>query len=190
MLKEKKLIRRKIEAQRKALDSQWKDAANARIVKKLQTLDVFKSARTVALYKAIAGEVDLESLFHKCWAAGKRTCIPVFNTDSKIYEMAEVTRETDYSTGHYGIQEPLNPIPIVINQIDLIAVPGVAFDPKGNRLGRGGGYYDRLLNGFSGYSAAVAFDFQIQKTIPSEPHDIPVDGIITDIKLIKECNEH
>lgn len=181
----KQQLRNKIEAQRKALDPQKLKSASARIVENFQTLDKFRSARMVALYKAIHGEVDIELLFSICWKAGMRTCIPVFNDKTKAYEMAEVMKKTRYSIGHYGILEPINPVPLTMNEVDLIAVPGVAFDSKGNRLGRGGGYYDRLLDRFSGYSAAVAFDFQILESLPHEPHDIPVNGIITDTKLIK-----
>ena len=186
----KQAIRRETETGRRALDPVWMAAASARIVESFQTLDAFGPSKMIALYKAIGGEVDLETLFSACWNAGKRTCIPVFNTESKIYEMAEVTAETHYSVGHYGIQEPLSPSLLSMGQIDLIAVPGVAFDRTGNRLGRGGGYYDRLLNGFSGVAAAVAFDFQILPKIPCEPHDKPVDFLVSETKIVNVCNEH
>jgi 5-formyltetrahydrofolate cyclo-ligase len=76
-----------------------------------------------------------------------------------------------------------------MESIELMAVPGVAFDRNGNRLGRGGGYYDRLLAGFSGLSAGVSFDFQLFPQIPSEPHDIPVDTIVTEFGIINVLNE-
>ena len=183
-------IRRKIEAERRALNPQWMAGASTAIVEKFQSMEAFGAAGTIALYKAIGGEVDLDPLFPVCWNAGKRTCIPVFNAEAKVYEMAEVTAETDYSTGHYGIREPLAPALLPMSQIDLIAVPGVAFDRKGNRLGRGGGYYDRLLDGFPGISAAVAFGFQILPHIPAEPHDRPVDRIVTETKMVDVYNEH
>jgi 5-formyltetrahydrofolate cyclo-ligase len=190
MMKSKQDIRKQIEAKRRALDPQWLDGASARIVENFQTLEIFGSAGIVALYKAIGGEVDLDPLFSACWNANKRTCIPTFNAESKIYEMAEVTVETHYSTGHYGIREPLTPALLPMSKIDLIAVPGVAFDRAGNRLGRGGGYYDRLLDGFSGVAAAVAFDFQILPEVPAEAHDKPVDILVTEIKIVNLYNEH
>ena len=176
----KRKIRSEIEAKRRALDSQWLATASSIIVEHFQKLEAFPTAETIALYKAIGGEVDLDVLFSICWEAGKRTCIPIFNTETKIYEMAEVSAETQYSMGHYGIQEPLAPTLCSMHHIDLIAVPGVAFDRAGNRLGRGGGYYDCLLDGFSGISAAVAFGFQILPEIPVEPHDIPVNALVTE----------
>lgn len=176
----KQQIRREIEAKRKALDAQWLRAASARIVKNLQSLKIFQSSETIALYMAIAGEVNLDSLFPKCRELGKLTCIPVFNSKTKLYEMAEITRETKCLTGHYGIREPLSPTLFPMGNVDLVIVPGVAFDRKGNRLGRGGGYYDRLLEGFSGASVAVAFKFQILPEIPLEQHDKPVDILVTE----------
>ncbi len=180
----KERIRKEIEAQRRALDFQWMEAASARIVENLQTLKAFQNSETVALYMAIGGEVELEPLFSPCWKRGNRTCIPIFNAEAKLYEIAEVSAETEYRTGHYGIREPLSPSLLPMAKIDLVAVPGVAFDRQGNRLGRGGGYYDRLLAGFSGVSAAVAFDFQILPHIPCEVHDKPVDALATETKLL------
>lgn len=186
----KERIRREIEVQRKTLDFQWLETASAQVVKNFQTLEAFKNAETVALYMAIDGEVQLDSLFSTCWKLGKRTCIPVFNADAGIYEMAEITAETRFKSGQYGIREPVAPELVSSNWIDLMVVPGVAFDRKGNRLGRGGGYYDRLLDGFSGHSAAVAFDFQLFPEIPHTSHDIPVDSIATETIIVEVQNEH
>ena len=180
----KQQIRLEISDKRKALDTQWVETASKRIVENLQTLEAFQSARTVALYMAMSGEVDLDAPILKCRELGKRSCIPAFNTETKVYEMAEITPETEFITGHYGIMEPLSPALFPMEQVDLAIVPGVAFDRTGNRLGRGGGYYDRLLDGFSGTTAAVAFDFQIVPSIPVEPHDKPVDTLVTEIKII------
>jgi len=180
----KQQIRQEVAAKRKMLDAQWVEAASARVVENFQKLPGFESAGTIALYMAIAGEVKLDALFPKCWKLGKRTCIPVFNTEAKIYEMAEITPETPCFTGHYGIQEPFSPAVFPMEKVDFVAVPGVAFDRQGNRLGRGGGYYDRLLEGFNGVSAAVAFDFQIFPEIPVEQHDRPVDGLVTEAGII------
>ena len=186
----KQQIRTEISGKRKALDPHWVEHASAAVVGHFQTLEAFQTSEMVALYKAISGEVILEPLFSSCWELGKRTCIPVFNSAQKIYEMAEITAKTRFETGHYGIQEPVKPALVPVERINLMAVPGVAFDRRGNRLGRGGGYYDRLLAGFGGISAAVAFDFQLSSEIPREPHDLPVDFIVTETKIVKIENEH
>jgi 5-formyltetrahydrofolate cyclo-ligase len=182
-------LRREIEARRKALEPQELEAMSSQITANIGKLAAFHSAKTVALYKAIPGEVNLETFFQNCWNLGKTTCIPIFNPTSKTYDMAVVSEETDYKTGHYGIKEPCSPTLVSMKSIDLIAVPGVAFDSQGNRLGRGGGYYDRLLDGFSGFSAAVAFDFQILNQIPCDAHDRPVQAIVTPSEIINVLNE-
>lgn len=183
-MKSKQEIREQVEAQRRVLDPSWVEAASARIIRNFKTVEAFQSAGTIALYMAIGGEVNLDPLFPECWESGKRTCIPVFNAKTKLYEMAEITHETDFKTGHYGIREPASPTPCPMDEIDLVAVPGVAFDRKGRRLGHGGGYYDRLLAGFSRVSAGLAFDFQILPSIPIEPHDRPVDVLVTETKIV------
>jgi 5-formyltetrahydrofolate cyclo-ligase len=159
--------------------------ASSAIVEQFQTLDKFQSSNVIALYKAIGGEVSLESLFSNVWNMGKRTCIPIFNSTTRLYEMAEITPETEFQTGHYRIQEPVSPEMIDLSEIDLMAVPGVAFDAQGNRLGRGGGYYDRMLSDFCGMSVGVCFDFQLLPDIPCEVHDKPVDFIISETKCLK-----
>lgn len=178
----KQQLRREIEAQRIELKPQWLEAASARIAANFQDLEAFPSAKIIALYMSLPGEVELDALFELCWNLGKHTCIPVFDASSNIYKMAEISTESQFKIGNYGIREPISPILTPMNNIDLIAVPGVAFDRNGNRLGRGGGYYDRLLDGFPGVAAAVAFEFQVLSHIPCEAHDKPVNAIVTEIK--------
>ena len=185
MILSKKEIRTQMAERRDALDLQNVTKASARIVSHFQTMDAFPSANFIALYMAITGEVNLDALFPVCWNRGMRTCIPVFNTKTRIYEMAEITPETRYTIGHYGIREPVSFTACTMDRVDLVAVPGVAFDRQGHRLGRGGGYYDRLLSGFKGRVAGAAFDFQLLPTVPVEPHDRPVDALITETKVIK-----
>jgi len=183
-------LRREIAGKRRSLDPRWMADASSRIVSQLLKLDAFMTAESIALYKAISGEVDLEDLFSACWEHGKRTSIPVFKQAHNIYELAEISADTEFIRGNYGIQEPVNPSELPINAIDLVVVPGVAFDMKGNRLGRGGGYYDRLLAGYGGVKAAVAFDFQLLETVPYESRDVPVNYIVTELKVIDLYNEH
>lgn len=189
-MKTKAQLRGEIDKKRRALNPGWITTASFKIVTQIQTLDAFKTAERIALYKAIAGEVDLETLFSACWDMGKHTYVPVFNSSQKIYELAKITADSGYITGNYGIQEPKNACLVPVSEMDLIIVPGVAFDANGNRMGRGGGYYDRMLDGFRGTKAAVAFDFQLFSTIPHEATDIPVNYIVTESKVFDVCNEH
>lgn len=182
-------LRREISKKRKALITSELTAMSEKVVSNFLLLDVFSGSNSVALYKAIGGEADLEPLFEICWRLNKRTAIPVFNTDTRVYEMAEITAATEFAAGNYGILEPIAPRIIEIGAIDLMAVPGVGFDLAGNRLGRGGGFYDRMLEHFSGAAAGIAFEFQLFEEIPVAPHDLPVDYLVTETKHLKVPNE-
>jgi 5-formyltetrahydrofolate cyclo-ligase len=179
-MKNKQDIRREMAAQRMALDPQWIESASERIISKIRSMEAYQSAESIALYMAVDGEVKVDALFRDCWNAGKCTCIPFFHADTGVYEMAELTPDTECRPGPCGIREPAAPVPFALDAIDLMVVPGVAFDEAGHRLGHGKGYYDRLLAGFSGISVAPAFNFQILPAIPVEGHDRPVNIIITE----------
>lgn len=186
----KQQLRSEIAKIRKALDSGWIASASCQIVATAQTLPSFQKAGRVALYMSIDGEVDLSSLFEACQAMGKHVCIPVFNKHKNLYEFAEITASTIFRTGNYGIREPISPSLVPIRTIDLIFVPGVAFDRKGHRLGRGGGYYDRILAQYRGNTIGIAFKLQIRPVIPCDPHDIPVQAVVTESEMVNVFNEH
>lgn len=189
-MKSKNEVRKPIEQQRRAHSAEWIDIASRKIVERVLAQPTFREANSVALYMAIAGEVNLDALLELCWTAKKQTAIPIFDAGSKCYQLAAITPETRFITGHYGIREPATTQPINVENIDLFLIPGVAFDEAGNRLGRGGGYYDRLLKNFNGTRMAVAFDFQLAEHIPTDPHDIPMHAILTETKTINVlCNE-
>ena len=185
----KSQLRKQIAAIRKSLSEETVSLNSRHIVERILKLEPFQKAETIALYMAFGGEVELSPLFSICWELYKRTCIPVFNEQTKIYEMAEITAETKFKTGNYDIKEPENAHRIPMNAIDLMLVPGVAFSTDGKRIGRGGGYYDRLLKGYQGTAVGVAFDEQIVAEIPCEAHDLPVDYIVTPSKIFIARNE-
>lgn len=89
--------------------------------------------------------------------------------------------------GYQGIREPLEGIPVPVSEIDLVIVPGLAFDEQGNRLGRGRGFYDRFLShpDFRGLKCALAFEEQIVAAIPVAPDDVPVDMVVTDVRVLR-----
>ena len=94
--------------------------------------------------------------------------------------------ETDIATGKFGISEPRPECETIpLDQFDLVLVPGLAFDPGGNRLGRGRGFYDRILAAASGVKCGVAYDFQLLEKIPVEPHDAPVNFIFTPTRCVR-----
>lgn len=122
-------------------------------------------------------EVDTHTFVQK-WSKKKRILLPVVVGDD--LELRIYTGPEDMATGSYGIEEPTGELFTDYATIDFIAVPGVAFDLKGNRLGRGKGYYDRLLPRIpSAYKAGICFPFQLVEEVPAESFDIRMDIIIT-----------
>jgi len=109
------------------------------------------------------------------------TALPRFNAATGHYEAAVVRDlEKDFTEGKFGILEPAAACEVAdLKRLDLILVPGVAFDWQGHRLGRGKGFYDRLLAAVSGKTCGVGFDQQVVATLPVEPHDVRLNCILT-----------
>ena len=133
---------------------------SAEILAALEAHPAFRAAHIVLLYYSLKDEVDTHEFVRK-WSREKRILLPVVVGDD--LELRVYTGElfTDYTT------------------IDFVAVPGVAFDNAGNRLGRGKGYYDRLLPRLTAFKAGICFPFQLVEEVPAEPFDIRMDTIIT-----------
>jgi len=184
-MRTKETIRTQIATQRKALNADWIDQASKKIVTQIQNSDWFKNASTIALYYPLLGEVDLTDLFQISWRQKKETAVPVFQPTTQQYAFAKVTSTTQQHSGRFKINEPINPLLVSLKPNDLMLVPGVAFDPfVGDRLGRGGGYYDRLLCSFSGHALGVGFCFQLVHPIPTEATDQPIHGLVTEEQLL------
>ena len=129
-------------------------------------------------------------LFLEALGGGKSVSLPRYRPAQGFYEAAQVTDlERDLRPGKLGIREPAEHCrPISLKQLDLILVPGVAFDRIGRRLGRGRGFYDRLLSSVTGTKCGVAFDFQVKEQLPEEPHDVRLDCILMPTRwLIAGC---
>lgn len=122
-------------------------------------------------------------MVRRALAFGKRVALPkVAGTRLELFEISNY--DTDVSPGAWGIPEPREPRPVGPGEIDLIIVPGAAFDCRGNRLGYGAGFYDKLLATFTGTTVALAFEAQIVAMVPADLHDIPVGVIVTEKRAI------
>ena len=158
-------------------DSGMLKSQSAKVLAALEAHPAFRAANTILLYHSLKDEVDTHEFIRK-WSKEKRILLPVVVGDDlelRIYSGPE-----DMATGSYGIEEPTGEVFTDLAAIDFIAVPGVAFDSKGNRLGRGKGYYDRLLPRVpTAFKAGICFPFQLVEEVPAESHDIRMDIIIT-----------
>lgn len=142
------------------------------ICDRVRRLDLWQNARAVLLFVPSAHEPDISPLMDE----GKRVSLPRFNKQLGRYEAREVSGEL--VPGQFGIPEPAATSPLTTG-LDLIIAPGVAFALDGSRLGRGKGFYDRLLAQFNAVKIGVCFDWQIVPALPRDTHDVLMDHIVT-----------
>jgi 5-formyltetrahydrofolate cyclo-ligase len=151
------------------------------ICAKLNDQRAWKDAKTVLFYMPIAGEPDIWPLASEALLSGKTIALPRYSGGEDPYHVRQVRNLTqDLERGQFGILEPAQSCPILdLKLLDFLLVPGIGFGPEGQRLGRGKGYYDRLLAKACGVKCGVAFDWQITASIPTESHDVLVNCIVT-----------
>ena len=138
-------------------------------------------AQSILCYAPLSEEIDVWGLVQDALDARKEIALPQFDRGRRLYRAARVRDlQADLVRGQLGIREPAPTCPAVpLIQLDLVLVPGVGFDQFGHRLGRGQGYYDRLLADVRGTKCGLAFDCQWVTEIPVEPHDVKLDCIVT-----------
>lgn len=172
---DKKELRKKIKAMKAMLlESEKLDEAD-RVFGRLEQTAAFLMAEHILMYHSLPDELPTHR-FLKKWAGKKKFYLPRVNgVNLEILPFEESRLEL----GAFHIEEPTGTNVVDSDSIELIVVPGVAYDRKGNRLGRGKGFYDRLLSTTKATKIGVGFEFQIVGEIPSEPHDVPVDIIIS-----------
>ncbi len=148
-----------------------------------------RSAHTILFFAPLPDELDVWPLLEKLLTS--KTCaLPAFDATTQTYSARRVADlETDIATGKFSVREPVTGCPeIPLNKFDLVLVPGMAFDLSGNRLGRGKGFYDRILAAASGIKCGVAYDLQLLETIPVELHDAKVNFIFTPSRCVRRKN--
>ena len=156
---------------------------SAKIMDRLEETDLFQQASCIALYHAIPGEVQTAGLIEK-WYRKKRLLLPLIKGND--LQLLLYAGKESLKTGVFGILEPSEDCEAVPeSEIDLIIVPGVAFDRQHNRLGRGKGFYDRLLSTLDVPKIGICYDFQLKDQIPAEPFDRKMDLPIILLRLLK-----
>ena len=172
-MEEKSILRKEIAARKKQFSSEQLNSWSEQIMEKLSTTDLFQQARCIAIYHALPQEVQT-AVFIEKWYQQKKLALLYTGKDS-------------IQKGIFGILEPIvtKDSESVESEIDLIVVPGVAFDRQHNRMGRGRGFYDRLLSTLHVPTIGICFDFQLLAEIPTEPFDKKMDLIITENEIIE-----
>lgn len=183
----KDALRQQIRGELKAMAAEQRAALSKQACLLLEKQAVWQNAGTIFFYAPLPEELDIWPLLRDSLAAKKTAALPRFDSATGRYvacEIADLAR--DISNGQFGIREPGGHcIAVPPNRLDLILVPGVAFDARGRRLGRGKGFYDQLLASVRGTTCGVAFDEQIVEAVPVEPHDAPLNCILTPTRWIE-----
>lgn len=178
---EKSEIRRKIRNMRRMLSDMEKQSAAEEVFARLEKTAAFMMADTILMYHSLPDELSTIR-FLKKWHDRKRFFLPRVNgvnLDILPYE------ESRLELGSFHIEEPTGHDVADVDEIELMIVPAVAFDRKGNRLGRGKGFYDRLLASAKATKVGVGYEFQLLDSLPVEPHDVAMDMVITQKTVIK-----
>ncbi|MDY6825747.1 MAG: 5-formyltetrahydrofolate cyclo-ligase [Bacillota bacterium] len=185
----KKELRRLIIDRRDRLSDEQINAKSFQIAERLFSLPAYQSAETVMFFISFGSEVVTRPMVERVIEEGKTALAPKTKPKSRELIPSRILDwEEDLAPGSYGIPEPKEGKlrPYLPDVIDLLIVPGVAFDNDGNRLGYGGGYYDRFFPLLKSNVplVALAFEIQIVPSVPVESWDRPVDFIITESKVI------
>jgi len=174
-------LRRQMMARLAAQDAEQRAAASAAACRRFAGLPEFAAATNLFVFLSMATEIDTADLIAAARTYGKPILVPRIRPDHTI-EAVAWPASAALVTGTFGIRVPSGGAAFPTAEIDLIAVPGLAFDDRGGRLGRGGGYYDRFLAAAPGATAVgLAFEFQVVTTVPCADHDVRVGALVTEV---------
>lgn len=182
----KKNLRRLLLERRKDLSHEVRCSAGSGIQRAFMESDEFAAASVVALYAPIHNEVETGEVFIRALAMDKSVLYPAVTPEGLLFRITP--GPAFLRKGAFGIMEPSDEcLAAPPSAADLIVVPGVAFDLRGHRLGYGKGYYDKTLHMLEGQGRLVGFcyDFQLVEKIPEEPHDVRLDMVITEQRLVR-----
>lgn len=176
-------IRKSMQAMRKALSDEERSLASASVNEKLFSSELWQKAKSVFTFVSYNSEIDTYGIMRQALADKKRLFVPrVEGQDMFFFEINDIDKEL--VPGAYGIMEP-NTLGQDISRAGLMIVPGLAFDSNKNRLGYGGGFYDRYLSLPNIHeTVAIGFDFQLIDSVPCEANDIKMDYIITPGRML------
>lgn len=175
-------------AKRMSLSRKEAAIAADKVADAVISLKEYQEARVLLAYIAVQGELDVSKIVNDAKNNGKKVAFPLCAENGRL-RLLIPNKETAFKKGAYGIPEPDASDSHEINsrELDLIIAPGLAFDMSGNRLGQGGGYYDRLLADTDAYAIGVGYDFQLVEELWVEAHDRKLDCIVTQSQLLRNC---
>ncbi|MGJ8637567.1 MAG: 5-formyltetrahydrofolate cyclo-ligase [Phycisphaerales bacterium] len=168
------------------MSDEQRDQQTRLLIEQIAGSDLYRSATTILAYASLPSEISIDSLINHALSGDKVVCIPAVDWDQKMMHAVSIrSLDKDLQTGRYGLRSPCTSCkPIPAHEISLALIPGLGFDPSGRRLGRGAGFYDRwigdrLKHGNPLSLVGVCFDEQLVERIPTDPHDQPMDRVVT-----------
>lgn len=178
---EKKELRKAVRRQLSALSPEELTRSDSALIARFLALPQVEEARTVFAFWGIPGkEPDTAQLVQALTARGKRVGLPRMLPEHRM-EVRQYDPDRPLLQVSFGISEPGEDCPLLAREeVDLVLVPAVCYDRQGYRLGFGGGYYDRWLEGFAGFRAGLCRGAVLQERVPTEPHDARVDLLLTE----------
>ena len=176
MLLTKYDVRKRIATMKSLLEEVDKIAASEAVFSRLESNAAFQLAEKVLLYHSLPDELGTHRFLNR-WKDRKQFFLPRVNG---VHLELLPYEESRLEIGSFHIEEPTGNEVHEVDEMEVIVVPGVAFDRKGRRLGRGKGFYDRLLKTAKGLKVGVGYEFQLVDELPAEEHDVPMDIVITE----------
>ena len=178
-------LRARVKEKMKNLDYSKKNIMDEKIRNNVYKIPEYIGADIIFSYVSKEKEVDTLDLIDHSMTQGKIVCVPLTKKEGNSLEARRIDTLNDLRTGNFNILEPKEGTKIVDpKEIEILFIPGLAFGTGFERLGRGGGYFDRFLLQSTGLKVGLAYEFQIFESLPIQKHDIKMDIIITDERII------
>lgn len=185
-IEEKQQLRRTMRALEGGLSARYKEESSRAIAAHLLAMPEYQEAGTVFCFVGTNHEIDTRPILEDILAAGKRLCVPLCVCKG-IMELRQITDLGQLTPGAYGILEPpTDASPVSVDDVDFAVLPCATCNHLGQRLGRGGGYYDRFLSHYRGGTVLLCREKLIREEIPLEPHDYPVPWVLTERGLYED----
>lgn len=182
---DKKQVRRSLRIDRRAFPNEKRLEYSRQISERLFQSQEYAQAKAIMVYISTRIEVDTSLIVRQALADGKAVAAPRCKSKIHVMDFFVIKSTEDLDDGAYGLSEPREGCELFTAYEDSICiVPGLSFDTNGQRMGFGGGYYDRFLSDYSGISCGLCFDEFISDTLPTEETDVAVDMIVTQSKII------
>jgi len=185
-------LRRKLMDCLLAIPSEQRNERSRKACRNLVSTAEFQSASTIMMFLSLPHEVDTSDAILHAWQLGKAVAAPKISWQQRhMIPVLINSLETGFSTGASGLRNPISGLPVPFGDIDLVVTPALGFDKKGNRLGRGGSYYDRFFANaeLKADRCGFAFAEQLLDSIPVTEHDEPVEILVTDEEIIYFNNQ-